>query len=226
MHIRDVMTRDVMVVRTDTPVKEAAGLLLQYRVSGAPVVDESGNLVGVVSELDFVRPTESSAGRRRPKRLSSASGISPGISIVAQVMRSPAITIEAGAPLRDAASLMLTHGIKRLPVLEGNRLVGIVTRADLLRAFVRSDETIRDAVRDEVLGRAMWLDPDAFDVTVADGLVSLGGSVDRRSTAEIIAALVARVEGVTGVSSSVSWEIDDRDLGRVEPMIDATRSAD
>jgi CBS domain-containing protein len=226
MHIRDVMTRDVMVVRMDTPVKEAAGLLLQYRVSGAPVVDESGNLVGVVSELDFVRPIESSAGRRRPKRLSSASGISPGISMVAQVMRSPAITIEAGAPLRDAASLMLTHGIKRLPVLEGNRLVGIVTRADLLRAFVRSDETIQDAVRDEVLGRAMWLDPAAFDVTVADGLVSLGGSVDRRSTAEIIAALVARVEGVTGVSSSVSWEIDDRDLGRVEPMSDATRSAD
>lgn len=147
-----------------------------------------------------------------------------GIRTVSQVMRSPAITIEASAPVREAAARMLAHGIKRLPVLDDGRLVGIVTRADLLRGFVRSDEAIRKAIVDDVIAREMWLDPETFDVTVVHGIVTLGGKVNRRSTAAVLTALVARVEGVTGVSSSLTWDSDDRDLGQVEPLRDTTRS--
>ena len=127
-------------------------------------------------------------------------------------MSSPAITIDGGARLRDAASIMVDRAINRLPVVEEGRLVGIVSRADLVRAYLRSDRALESTIRDDVLRRELWEDPAAVTVTVADGVVSLSGTVDRRSTAQLIAHRVAAVEGVVAVESSLAWRLDDAEI--------------
>jgi CBS domain-containing protein len=111
--------------------------------------------------------------------------------------------------VREAASLMVDRSVNRLPVLDEGRLVGIVTRADLVAAYVRLDEDIARAIRDEVLKQTMWLDPAAFSIDVRDGVVRIGGTVDRRTTANIIERLVGISDGVVEVRSSLAWEWDD-----------------
>jgi CBS domain-containing protein len=102
--------------------------------------------------------------------------------------------------------------VNRLPVVEGGRLLGIVTRADLVRAFVRSDEEIAATIRDEVLLRLLWLDPAGFDIAVRDGVVSISGRLERRSTATSIETAIAMVPGVVGIEADLPWSLDDRKL--------------
>ncbi len=118
-----------------------------------------------------------------------------------------------GAPLALAARLLRHHGIKRLPVVENARLVGIVSRADVLKAYLRSDDDIRNDVLDGVIRGTMWMDPAQFDVTVADGIVRISGEVDRRSVVRILTDLVRGVEGVVGVDSTLTFAFDDRHVG-------------
>jgi len=99
--------------------------------------------------------------------------------------------------------------VNRLPVIEDGRLVGIVSRADLVRAYLRLDDEIVRLVREEVLRRTMWLDPADFEITATDGIVRISGSVDSRSTAGIVARLIGVVDGVARVESDLTWEIDD-----------------
>jgi CBS domain-containing protein len=127
-------------------------------------------------------------------------------------MTSPAVTIEADRSLPDAAAKMTERRINRLPVTENGRLIGIVTRADLVRAYVRSDLQLVQTIRDDVLRRAMWVDPDAFEVDVHDGVVRIGGHVERRSTAELIERVTAMVPGVIAVDADLAWSLDDRDI--------------
>jgi CBS domain-containing protein len=104
---------------------------------------------------------------------------------------------------------MTARGVNRLPVVEGGRLVGIVTRADLVRAYVRSDDELAETIREDVLYRILCLDPARFTVAVRDGIVSLGGSVERRSTAELAERAVAMVPGIVRLDANVAWIIDD-----------------
>jgi CBS domain-containing protein len=222
MNVRDVMTRSVISVHPGTPLKEVARLLIENGISGMPVVDEHGRVLGVVSEADFlIKEQGASAVRRRPlaRIFGDAPETSEQLAKVAaataeEAMTSPAITIDAGRPLAEAAATMVSRAINRLPVTEKGRFVGIVTRADLLRAYLRSDEQLLMTIRDEVLRRAMWLDPDAFEITVANGMVTIAGKVERLSTAEQIAHIVAMVPGVIGLETKVEWSLDDR---RIEP---------
>jgi CBS domain-containing protein len=132
-------------------------------------------------------------------------------------MTAPAVTIDADRPLREAAAVMIDRGINRLPVKSGGRLVGIVTRADLVRAYLRRDDETLRTIRDEVLRDTMWIDPNDLQVEVRDGHVRISGTVDRRSTATIVAKLIGLVEGVDHVESHLSWDFDDTGIGPSAP---------
>lgn len=218
MKVRDVMTVDVLTVTPETPLREVATRLSERRISGMPVVDESGRCIGVVSEGDLLfkevghprpprvldwllgGPYDPDALRRRSARTAR------------EAMSAPPVVIGPDRPLRVAADLMVGHGVNRLPVVEDDRLVGIVTRADLVRAYVRLDEEIVRTIRDEILRHTMWLDPADFEIESREGLVRVEGAVDRRSTARIVEKLIGLVDGVAGVESALTWSLDDLDL--------------
>ena len=127
-------------------------------------------------------------------------------------MTAPAVTVSPATALAAAAELMTTYGVNRLPVVEDGRLVGIVTRADLVRAFVRSDEELTATIRDEILRRVLWLDPAAFRIDVHDGVVTIRGHAERRSTSLAVEAAIAMVPGVVGVDAEIPYSLDDRTL--------------
>lgn len=214
MKVRDIMRQDVITVRPETPLKEVARILIEHRISGLPVVDAEGRVLGVVSEGDLIvkeRETERPrllgallGGRHLRVELAKVEARTAG-----DAMTSPPITIEPGAPVRAAAALMIERQVNRLPVVEDGRLVGIVTRADVVRTFVRSDAELEREVVEGVILRAMWLDPRLLEVRVEDGVVRVTGRVDRRSDARILEELIRRVEGVVDVEVAVEWNVDD-----------------
>lgn len=218
------MASPVVTVRLETPLKDVARLLINNGVSGVPVVDDSGAVVGVVSEGDFL-VKEQGAAEIRHRRLARLFGESSearsqlekvAARTAGEAMTSPAITVAPGSAIRDAAALMTRRSVNRLPVVDDGRLVGIVTRADLLRAYLRSDTELERVVRDDVILRMMWLDPASFDITVRNGEARIVGSVERRSTAEIIEASVRMVPGIVAVHADLAWSTDDREIQPVE----------
>ena len=182
MKIVDVMTRDVVTVPPGASLKEAARLLVENRISGLPVVNTEGGVLGVLSETDIVA---AEAGRSH--------------TLVGQAMTTPAITIDAGRLVDAAAKLMIFDKVNRLPVLEEGKLVGIVARSDLVRAFVRTDAEIAEEIRNDVDVRQFWLDPHSMRVEVEDGEVTLSGAVDRQLDVDLLCAYVRRVPGVVRV---------------------------
>lgn len=224
MTIADVMTSPVFTVRRETPLKDVAHLLIDNGVSGVPVVDEDGAVLGIVSEADFL-VKEQGAGEIRHRRLARLLGDRPEalhqLDVIAarnagEAMTTPAVTIEASRPIREAAAMMTARGINRLPVTDNGKLVGIVTRADLVRAYVRTDAELVRTIRDDVLLRILWLDPNGFEVSVENGEASISGHVERRSTAQIIEETLRMVPGIVAVHASIGWSMDDRDLKPAE----------
>lgn len=217
MRVRDLMTDVVVTVRPDTSLKEVATILARCGISGVPVVVEDGRVIGVVSEGDILVKEQVSAqqrGRRAWLRAAFGKGEQPKLQArtAGQAMTAPAKTIAPWRPVAAAAAQMLEEGVKRLPVVDHDgRLVGIVTRADLVRAFVRPDAEIEREIHDEVLERGLLLEsPTSVTVAVEDGNVTLAGSVQLRTDAEMAARLVSQVPGVVGVDSSIDWEEDNR----------------
>jgi CBS domain-containing protein len=217
MKVRDVMTVDPVTITPEMSLRALAEVLSERRISGAPVVDHTGHVTGIVSEADLLLKQ----GPERPRRRGALGWIAGehgepdqrrAASTVAGVMSSPAITIRPDRSIREAAELMLERRVNRLPVVDDGRLVGIIARADLVRAYLRSDEEIRRAVREEVLRRDLWLDPAGFDIEVHDGIVCLRGRADRRSTARIIGRLTQLVDGVVSVRNQIGWDLDDHHL--------------
>jgi CBS domain-containing protein len=223
LKVRDVMSRSVISVHRGTPLKDVAGLLIDHRVSGVPVVDPDGAVLGVVSEADLLIK-EQGAEAIRHRRLARFVGESRESRVqlaklaaltAGEAMTSPAVTIGSGSRISEAAALMTARKVNRLPVVDDGRLVGIVTRADLVRAYVRSDDELSGTIREEVLLHILWLDPAEFSVVVSDGVASISGHVQRRSTAEMIGSTVSMVPGIIDVNTDVSWAVDD---SRVEPV--------
>jgi CBS domain-containing protein len=216
MRIQDIMTRDVVTVRPDATLKEAARLLVCRRISGMPVVDDGGQLVGVLSEGDLLFKQRGEPGRDGVlawlvHRGNGAEHAKLDARLVEEAMTSPAITIDAGWSLTAAAERMLRDGVNRLPVVRGDRLVGIVTRADIVRAFARSDAEIEQDIREQLnLYRALWNGSSRLDARVAGGAIVLTGSLRLRSEAEILPKVVAKVPGVVEVASELTWADDDR----------------
>jgi CBS domain-containing protein len=214
MRVAELMSHDVVAVTPETTLKEVAELLAGHRIAGVPVCDANGMVLGVVSEADILwkelglRP---GGGGMLDRVLESAYGEGQRLAAVTagEAMTSPATTIEPSASVTRAAELMTELNINRLPVVEGDVLVGIIARADLVRAFARTDEEIKLEIDDDVLLQTLWVDPDTVSLEVVDGMVTISGEVENRSTAELIEAYVRRVPGVVDIHSDLRFKIDD-----------------
>jgi CBS domain-containing protein len=224
MRVSDVMTRNVVSIRSDDTILKAARLMLQNRISGLPVVDAEGELVGMVTEGDFLRRTEIGTNRRRPKWLEFVLG--PGRLAdeftrtsgrkVEEVMTQDPVTVSENVSLAPVVELMEQKRIKRLPVVRDGKIVGIISRANLMRAIVTSAEDSKApaggdaAIRDQILA-AFVAQPWAprIDVTVRDGVVDLWGTItdDRERKACVVVA--ENIGGVKKVRDHIVW---------VEPM--------
>ena len=222
--VRDLMSREVVTVRPELPLKEAARMMVEHTYSGLPVVEEGNHVLGVLTEADLILKEGGfeAVHHRRLARLfgDRQEAVEQVTKIeavtVAEAMTSPAVTISPGRAVHEAARMMIDARVSRLPVVEDGLLVGIISRDDVVRSYLRSDEEIARVVREEVLLKGMWVDPATIEVRVDEGIVRLVGNVDRRSTAEILQHLVARVEGVMGVEAILTWREDDREI-RPEP---------
>ena len=216
MNVKDVMTSDVVTVRPETALKDVAAVLTERRISGVPVVDDSGKVVGVVSEGDILFKERGPSQRTGvlawfADPYDVEEQLKLGARTASEAMTAPAKTIAPWRLVSSAAAEMLDEGVNRLPVVdEEGRLVGIVTRADLVRAFVRPDAEIEREIREKVLERALLLEaPETVTVVVDGGKVALDGFVELRTDAELLPALVARLPGVVEVESSVHWRTDN-----------------
>lgn len=225
MKVEDVMTREVRTVSPDASLKDVAEMLSELRVSGLPVVQD-GRILGVVSEADILTKERGEApnlGGLLGALFEDRSEVRAKLqaTTAGEAMTAPAITISAKRPVSDAAARMIDLGVNRLPVVDdAGMLVGIVTRADLVRAFVRSDDEIAREIREDVVLRSLWIEPDQIDVQVDKGAVTLIGRVETKTDAELVPAFVKRVPGVVSVESRLTW-LDDH--GRVERVAVSTR---
>ena len=134
-------------------------------------------------------------------------------------MSSPAITIELRRSVAEAARLMVERRVNRLPVADDSRLVGIVTRADLVRAYVRPDEELEREIREDVAETSLWIDSGELEVSVEQGVVELAGEVDRRADAELLERFTAAVPGVVSVRSELRWRFDEPKLPASDPRV-------
>ena len=222
MKAKDVMTKGVVSIDPGATVLQAVRLMLQNRISGLPVVDASGNLVGIVTEGDFLRRAETKTERQRPRWLEFILG--PGRMAdeyvhahgrkVEDVMSPEPQTIGEDTPLEEIVQKMEKHRIKRLPVVRGKQLVGIVSRANLLHALASLAPTAPEpsagdtAIRDRLLAdlsSQKWAPVGALNVVVKDGVVELWGTItdERERQALIVAA--ENVPGVKAVRDHLAW---------------------
>ncbi|KOU22594.1 CBS domain protein [Streptomyces sp. WM6372] len=198
LKVADLMTEEVASATPDTPFKEVAKLLAQYDVSGVPVLDDEDRVVGVVSQTDLLAHTA---------RHNSSVAVPPSAG---DVMSAPAVTVHPEETAADAARLMTRRSVERLPVVDlEDRLVGIITRRDLLRTFLRPDSEIRRRVTDEVLAEVLGVPAGDVDVHVVDGIVTLDGKVGLRSQLPVLRNLVEHLDGVVAVASRVTARTDD-----------------
>ena len=208
--VSDVMTGDVAVAESDAAFKDIVRTMQERRVSALPVVDDAGQVVGVVSEADLLPKEEfrdSDPDRytqlRRLSDLLKAGSVTAG-----ELMTSPALTVAPGATLAQAAREMVRARVKRLPVVdETGRLLGIVSRADLLKVFLRGDDEIAEEVRREVVAYLFPAPDSTVRVEVRDGVVTLGGRIRDTSLVPLAARLVRGVEGVV----DTRFDLDGRD---------------
>ncbi|MFJ5612810.1 CBS domain-containing protein [Streptomyces sp. NPDC093221] len=210
-----VMTSDVVSVRPATPFKDIAGLLGKHRVSGVPVVDDDEKVIGVISATDLMfRQAEQAwnvpARRMFLNRAAYRKAAKARARTAGELMSAPAVTVQAYESVVGAARTMLEHGVERLPVLdEESRLVGIVTRRDLLRVFLRPDDEIRAEVIDEVFVKTFWAPSDAVGVTVTGGVVTLEGRLERADQVPVAGWMTGRIDGVVGVVNRLTSRFDD-----------------
>jgi len=225
MRVEDIMTRTVVSVSPATSIKRVATLLLERRISGLPVVGDDGGVLGIVSEADIVTKTaEDAIPSSRLFDTGERALLEHEARTAAEAMTAPAVTVSPLASVADAARLMGKRSINRLPVVTGGRLVGIVTRADIVRAFARPDDELTEEIRIDVLRDTLWIDPDELGVEVEDGAVRIAGIVDTRTIAALIPGYVGLVPGVVSVDASgLRWRRDDLVRRGVRAKLSAPR---
>ncbi|MEV4281374.1 CBS domain-containing protein [Actinoplanes xinjiangensis] len=218
-HVNDVMTPDVVSAGPDTPYRDVVDLLIGRRINAVPIIDQDRRVIGMVSESDLLRKIEFAGEdeprwfeRRRRDQHHKAVARTAG-----ELMTSPAITLTSGAGVRTAARLLDESGVKQLPIVDASgRLAGIVTRSDLLKEHLRTDDAVHADVRAAVHEVVITENFSAVRTAVERGVVTLAGQVDRWSTKVLLARLVALVPGVVEVVDEVHFDFDDQKL--VEPV--------
>jgi CBS domain-containing protein len=215
--VADVMARDVVTVPPTALYQEIADQLVRHGISAVPVISESGVVLGVVSEADLIGKLEFTDRMPRhqltQRRMRQRRGKKVG-DTAADLMTSPAITIERNASLAEAARLMDSARVKRLPVTDvAGRLIGLIARRDLVRLYTRPDDDLRAAVAREL--HELWLDDNPIEVTIDRGVVTIDGTVDRRTTARMVASVAGSTPGIVRVVDRLSYRYDDTKL--VEP---------
>ena len=212
MRAHQIMTPQVITVAAETTIIEAIHLMLQHHIGGLPVVDAAGRLIGIVSEGDFIRRPEIGTQHKQGRWLSFLAGadrraidfVREHGRKVADIMTPDPLTVSEDTPLDEVVHIMETRSIKRVPVMRGGRLVGMLTRTDFLPAIANlarsapgpsaDDDHIRNEVMD-ALRQASWR-PCPFNVTVGDGIVTLSGVIRKESARK---AAIAAAENVAGV---------------------------
>jgi CBS domain-containing protein len=210
--VRNIMTIDVITAPDDALIAEVAAILAERGISAVPIVNQFDVVVGVVSWTDLhpmIRPGEDSTRGGWLRRDRAAQVGWPDLEAV-QVMSAPPVTVGPDASLAAAGRLMHRHNIGRLLVTDpANRLLGIVTRRDLLKVHARLDAVIRDEVTHRILRRILMIEPGSVQVAVHDGVVTLIGRMRHKSTALAAAGMTAAVAGVTEVVNQLAFDTDD-----------------
>lgn len=198
MNVVDLMTTGVSAVTPDTSLRDAARLMFRSQVSGLPVTDDDGLLVGIITEADFLRLELSRVEAENPA----------DVELVGDIMTRAVETIGPNTPLVEAAKVMVVREIKRLPVVDASdRLVGIISRMDVVNAFTRPDEVVEDEIREDIVRRVLGLEPSELDVTVSEGVVYLRGAMATEAEARMLAEMTRRLDGVLKVDSELSWPL-------------------
>ncbi|HYA00176.1 MAG TPA: CBS domain-containing protein [Candidatus Binatia bacterium] len=211
--VREVMTSPVITVPPNAPVKAVAEVLLSNRISAVPVVGSDGRVLGVVSEADLlIKELAMGSGAhlpwfegshaheiRRRREALTAEGL----------MSAPAISVHPDTPLRQAARTMCEKGINRVLVMAGGWLVGMVSRADVLRIYLLADEQLRRQA-ERLLSGTLGSGAAGIEVTVREGVAVVAGAVATHSDAGLVERLLARLEGVVAVENHLSWRFDDK----------------
>lgn len=216
MQVSELMKRDVVTAAPDESLKDVAKRLIEHGISGMPVCEEDRRVAGVISEGDILYKERGRLEHRGGplawlvKGTSRADVTKAAARTVREAMTTPAITVAPSSPAAVAARLMVEKGVNRLPVVtHDGRLVGIVTRADLVRAFTRSDAEIAAEIREDILRHVLWVEPETIAVGVRDGEVELAGELETSAEAEVLGKLVEKVPGVISVRSSVTHRVDE-----------------
>ncbi|CAL9340147.1 CBS domain-containing protein [Streptomyces sp. enrichment culture] len=197
--VADLMTPEAVAVQPGTSFKEIARLLDEYGITAVPVVDEDERPVGVVSEADLLR--RHTSGGQGP-------GTAEGL------MSSPAVVARPDWSAVEAARVMERKHIKRLPVVDAaGRLIGVLSRSDLIQLFLRRDRAIQEEILEDVVTRTLGLPPSAVTVDVNDGTVTLSGTLERKSLVPILVRLCETVDGVVEVDDRLAYESDDTETG-------------
>jgi CBS domain-containing protein len=241
MHAKDIMTSPVLSVVPDSPILEAIRIMLQRHISGLPVVDKDQRLVGMLTEGDLLRRTETGTERRRPRwlefligpgRLAAEYSQSHGRR-VHEVMTGAPISIPEDAPLDEIVRRMEKQRIKRLPVVRDDKVVGIVSRANLIHALAgvarnikpaaRSDQEIRERLLSE-LAQQSWAPAALMNVIVKDGIVELWGAVTDEQERQAIVVAAENVPGVKEVRDHMVWVDPTSGMAFYSPADDAVQS--
>lgn len=210
------MASDVISVRPETTLRDAARLMVEKGISGLPVTGDDGQLVGVISEGDFLRK-EVDRGELMGRGLLGVLFERESLAeaeTVGEVMADNVFTVSPDATLVEAARTMTTHAVKRLPVVtrEG-QLVGVISRRDIVAAFTRPDELIEDELKEDVLRRLLFLDPTLLEISVEAGVVTISGELPTRTDARLLEAMVQRTDGVIRAEIDLTWKHDDTQVG-------------
>ncbi|MET9392941.1 CBS domain-containing protein [Streptomyces sp. NPDC006624] len=214
--VSDVMTHTVVAVGRDASFRDLVKLMQEWKVSALPVLEGEGRVIGVVSEADLLPKEEFRGGD--PDRLTQMHRLTDlakaGGMTAADVMSTPAVTVHPDATLAQAARVMAQRKVKRLPVVNAEGLLeGVVSRADLLKVFLRTDDEIAEEIRQEILAPLFPASEAPVRVEVSDGVVTLTGTLRDTSLVPIVARLVRSVEGVVDVDLALSGGVSVRDPG-------------
>lgn len=221
--VSDVMTRRVHVARPLTPFKLLVQLIEDNKISAVPIVDDQGAPVGIVSESDLLlkerrHELESEQSLLHPRRRRLERAKAKGV-VAAEIMTTSPITVRSDTTLAQAARLMQESNVRRLVVVdERGKIVGIVSRSDLLQVFLRTDDELGDEVLSTIIPSMLLPVPEAVKVTVHWNVVTLSGEVDRKSDADVLTRMTRELDGVVDVVNRLRFHWDDSSAAPAQPL--------